>query len=271
MTRSIGAIEAIQGVLPPGGDGVLAALTQLGDVWFLIVVLTLVYWFHDRENGAFAILTLLGALALVVGLKSAFGLPRPPPTVRLVAADGFGFPSGHAIAATVGWGALAMALDEPSRRARYAAAAGIVLVVSVTRVGLGVHYAMDVLAGVAVGIAYLLVVHAVADRDPGRAGVVAGVVALAGVGLSTGASDAVLLAGGILGGLLIWRVASVPRRPWDRAGIGPAAVGGGVVGGTLAVGYGGPIGLPVAFLLGFVAVVTVIGLPTASRWIGIGA
>lgn len=271
MTRGIGAIDAIQGVLPPGAGDVLAALTQLGDAWLLVVVLSLVYWFHDRENGAFAILTLLGALALVVGVKTFIGWPRPPPATRLVVADGFGFPSGHAIAATVGWGALAIALDEPTPRRRYALAAAIVLLVSITRVGLGVHYAVDVVAGMAVGVAYLLVISLLAGQDPWRAGVIAALVALGGVVLSGGASDAVLLAGGAVGGLIVWREAGVPRQPWRGEGVLPALIGGGVVGGTLLVGYGGPIALPLAFLLGLVAVGVVIGLPAASLRVGIGA
>lgn len=269
-TRGIGAIDAIQGVLPSGAGDVLAVLTQLGDVWLLVVVLSLVYWFRDRESGAFAILTLLGALALVVGLKSAVAWPRPPPATRLVAVDGFGFPSGHAIAATVGWGALAITLDEPSPRVRYGVATAIVLLVAITRVGLGVHYAVDVLAGMAVGVGYLLMITALAGRDPLRAGGIAAIAALAGIGLSGGASDAVLLAGGVVGGLIVWREAGIPRQPWRKEGFIPAVIGGGIVGTALLVGYGGPIGLPVAFLLGLVAVGVVIGLPAAGLRVGIG-
>lgn len=269
-TRGIGAIDAIHGVLPPGAADLLAVVTQLGDVWLLVVVLSLVYWFRDRESGAFAILTLLGALALVVGLKTAIAWPRPPPAIRLVAVDGFGFPSGHAIAATVGWGALAITLDEPSPRVRYGVAAAVILLVAFTRVGLGVHYAVDVIAGMAVGVVYLLVITVLAGRDPMRAGGLATIAALAGIGLSGGASDAVILAGGVVGGLIVWREAGIPRQPWRIEGIVPAAIGGGAVGAALLVGYGGPIGLPVAFLLGLVAVGVVIGLPAASLRVGIG-
>ena len=265
MTRGIGGIDAIQGTLPAGGGDVLALLTQLGDVWFLVVVLSLVYWFRARRGGAYATVTLLGGLALVVGLKAFFGLPRPPSTMRLIAVDGFGFPSGHAIAVTVGWGVLALVLDEPDRRVRVGGASVVVLVVAVTRVGIGVHYVVDVVAGVAVGLAYLGFVWAIAGRDPERAGLVAAAVAVVGLVLSGGASDAVLLFGGVLGGLLAWRFSEVPHRPWQTEGVLPATVGGGVVGGTLVVGYGGPLRPPVAFLLGLVAVAIVIGLPAVSE------
>lgn len=270
MTRGIGLVDAVQGLLPAGAGDVLALLTQLGDVWFLVALLALVYWFHDREHGAFAILTLLGGLALVVGLKSFFGLPRPPPAMRLVGVDGFGFPSGHAIAATVGWGALAVALDRPTRSTRYGIAVAAVLLVSFTRVALGVHFAIDVVAGMAVGVSYLFLVTRVAGRDVEAAGLLAAAIALVGVILSTGASDAVLLFGGVVGGLLTWRFTSIPQRAWQREGALPAAVGGSVVAATVMVGYGGPIVGPVAFLIGVGAVAVVIGLPAASERIGIG-
>lgn len=271
MTRGIGGIDAIQGTLPAGAGDVLALLTQLGDVWLLIVVLSLVYWFRARQPGAYAIMALLGGLALVVGLKAFFGLPRPPSMLRLVVVDGFGFPSGHAIAATVGWGVLALVLDEPDRHVRVGGAAAIVAVVAFTRVGLGVHYVVDVIAGIAIGLAYLGSVWAIAGRDPERAGVIAAVVAFVGLLLSGGASDAVLLFGGVLGGLLAWRYTKVPHQPWRRDGVLPATVGGGVVGGTLVVGYGGPLLTPIAFLLGLVSVAIVIGLPAISEGVdGIG-
>jgi membrane-associated phospholipid phosphatase len=271
MTRGIGGIEAIQGTLPPGSGDVLALLTQLGDVWLLIVVLSLVYWFRARRPGAYAIMTLLGGLALVVGLKAIFELPRPPSMLRLVVVDGFGFPSGHAIAATVGWGVLALVLDEPNRRIRVGGAGAIVAVVAFTRVGLGVHYVVDVIAGIAIGLAYLGLVWTIAGREPERAGFVAAVGAFVGLVLSGGASDAVLLVGGTLGGLLAWRYTDVPHQPWQRNGVLPATIGGGVVGGTLVVGYGGPLLAPIAFLLGLVSVAIVIGLPAITEGVaGIG-
>lgn len=269
MTRGIGLVEAIQGLLPAGAGDALWLLTQLGDVWFLVGLLSLVYWFRARERGAFALLTLLGGLALVVGLKALFGLPRPPPGLRLVGVDGFGFPSGHAITATVGWGLVARTLDRPARRVRYGAAIAVVLLVSFTRVALGVHYGVDVVAGMVVGLAYLVLVTGVAGEDTERAGLLAAAVALVGVIISGGASDAVILFGGVLGGLAAWRVTAVPRRPWQRSGVLPAAVGGSVVAGTMLVGYGGPIALPVAFVLGVAAVAVVIGLPAASDRVGI--
>lgn len=84
---------------------------------------------------------------------------RPRPVTALAAASSSSFPSGHALAVTVGIGAL-LALTVPllRRRTRVAAVCAGALVVGavgISRVALGVHHPSDVLAGWALGWAYL--------------------------------------------------------------------------------------------------------------------
>ncbi len=83
---------------------------------------------------------------------------RPRPTTALVAASASSFPSGHALAATVGVLALgAVLLPVTSRSVRVVAAmvgALIVLAVGFGRVALNVHYPSDVVAGWALGYLY---------------------------------------------------------------------------------------------------------------------
>lgn len=93
MSRGIGEIGAIQGVVPDGLAIVVALLTQLGDIWFLLALLTGVYWFHDREGGPVVIAIVLGGLALTVALKHLVALPRP--TAPLIGSDRFQHPSSR--------------------------------------------------------------------------------------------------------------------------------------------------------------------------------
>lgn len=84
---------------------------------------------------------------------------RPRPVTALAAASSSSFPSGHALGVMVGVGALlVVALPLLRRRARMVAliAGGLVVAaVGVARVALGVHHPSDVLAGWALGWAYL--------------------------------------------------------------------------------------------------------------------
>ena len=96
---------------------------------------------------------------LTVLAKGSVGRPRP--VTALVTASSTSFPSGHALGVTIGVGALLLlALPALRRNARVAAVSVGVLVVGavgVSRVALNVHHPSDVLAGWALGWAYLTV------------------------------------------------------------------------------------------------------------------
>ena len=110
-------------------------------------------------SAVFVVTAFVASEALDQGLKEAFRRARPElenPFVRLTT---YSFPSGHAFAATATYGALALVLASGASRTRgavvVAAAAVLVVVVAASRVILGVHYLLDVLAGVAAGLALL--------------------------------------------------------------------------------------------------------------------
>ncbi|SHH13997.1 phosphatase PAP2 family protein [Halobaculum gomorrense] len=273
MVRTITAGGA---ALPDWVVAVAALLTQLGDAWFLYLGLALLYWIADdrlaanpRRVGATVVAVGLGALAVTVGLKSLFALPRPPGAgeatlppwlpdllsgvyVDAATGDGFGFPSGHAIGATMVYGALATFLDVGARRQRLRVAGLLISVIALTRLALGVHYLADVVAGVAVGVAGLWLFGRVARSgfrpNPDRAFFLAAVLGAAAAAIAAAGGhggevlEAVIALGGGLGGYAVWRI----------RGTEPAPVGvPGVVGG-LAV---------VAAVFGSASLVASAGLP----------
>ncbi len=200
-------------MLPEWATPVLVALTQLGDVWFYFLLLPPLYWFgtasgwfRDREDAALLVGASLSAFALVVALKGLFALPRPPLAVQLDPhyGSGYGFPSGHALGSTAVYGGIAVLLDKWRRSARLAAAAAVVAVVSFTRVALGVHYLVDVVAGVAVGA---VVVAGVLRLGRERAAyglwiaVAFGALAVVTSGIT---ADAVTALGGAAGAAVAW-------------------------------------------------------------------
>lgn len=257
--RGVGAIEFLRSTLPEVVLGALALLTWLGSAPLLLGLIAVVYWYESREGGAFALAAVLGGFALTIALKAALGLPRPPDSVWLVGTSGYGFPSGHAIAATVGWGSLALALDRGTRRDRIAVVAIVVAVVSLSRVALGVHYAVDVVAGVAVGGTYLGVVRGL--DDPERIFGAATGLALLAVVVTGGGDDALLLFGAATGSWLVWSRFSVPVTSWGRSRAIPGAVGAFVLGSVLLLGYRASLPLPAPFVIGAVAFSGLLALP----------
>lgn len=107
----------------------------------------------------------LAGVAASIWLKAGFAVPRPPlvlPPGTVTLLDNLpgnaSFPSGHAIAVGVLTGAL---LPRASLRGQLGLAAGALLV-CLSRIAIGVHWPLDVLAGLVLG----LVLAAAAQQVP---------------------------------------------------------------------------------------------------------
>lgn len=268
--RSVRAVETL-GALPDPLVAALALVTLLGNVAAYFLIFSLSYWLGDRTpvvgdrlNRTLVVqVVALGfvALALVALLKQVFALPRPPGATRPVAlrgvpgvlrplvveatvADGFGFPSGHALGSTVVYGGLGWLIaDEGDRRPLFVGAT-VAGLVSLSRVVIGVHYPVDVLVGIVVGVAVLVVAVRFLST-PARSFPAAG--ALAAVGLFVvGPTDYLLFGvGASLGATVVWW--TVGGRVPDTASSGREALATTVLG--------------VVVVSGLVAVVTTLEPP----------
>lgn len=247
QSRGVGVVHALQEWLPAWGLDAFAALTHLGDTAVLLALAALVYLAYDRRAGVFVVGALFCGFAAVIAAKAWFGLARPPDELQHVAAYGLGFPSGHAVGATVGWGALALALESVLTRRRRALIAGSVIgVVALSRVAIGVHYLVDVVAGVALGVAVLWVTAWwLRDEPLGLFGFAGGLAALA-VAVSGAAIESVALLGAGVGAATAWQAVEPAARPYGQSGVLAAGGGGvlvvaivGLVDQRLAAAFGG--------------------------------
>lgn len=96
---------------------------------------------------------------IYIAAKASFGRPRPDIIEKLGSAGWYAYPSGHTMLATIIYG-LALTLLAATTRGvtRWILLALAVLIpicVAASRVVLGVHYPSDVLAGLALGAAWL--------------------------------------------------------------------------------------------------------------------
>lgn len=145
---------------------VVVFITLLGTQWALVPGgLALLAWFafgqRHRWHSWRVPVVALGAIGLNVLLKLTYQRPRPL-LPHLVPAHGLSFPSGHAMVAAAFYGLLWWLARRHIRRQRvlrYAALLGLPLLalsIGLSRVYLHVHYASDVVAGFAAGLAWLL-------------------------------------------------------------------------------------------------------------------
>jgi undecaprenyl-diphosphatase len=145
-------------------------LTALGSVSVLTVFAILAYaaviLARDVNGFAHLSIALLGAGLWPVILKPLFGRERPGLIEPLVNVSDLSFPSGHAFGAAAAYATFAYlcARYTDSRGTElfaYGFAALLIVVIGLTRIYLGVHYATDVLAGLAAGGAWAFALAAV--------------------------------------------------------------------------------------------------------------
>ncbi|WP_137286683.1 phosphatase PAP2 family protein [Halorussus salinisoli] len=194
MSRGFGEAQ-FASQLPEAVTAIAGLVTQLGDMWFVVVGICALYVMGTRyrsltesltDDCVYLLALTVGAYSLTVVLKHVFGLPRPPgaatatpptwiPAIghaayeSMVTGDGFGFPSGHALKTTAVYGGAAFALDFWDRPRRLALAGVLSTLVAASRVFLGVHYVVDVVFGSVVGVAFLAGVIRLTDQRPTRA------------------------------------------------------------------------------------------------------
>lgn len=154
----------------PGLDGIVKALSSLGGVTvvsLLLVLLLLLVWHECRSLALVLLVASVGRPLLEWTLKALIDRPRPD-LGRLVPGNGPSFPSGHVMAAIAIWGLLppVVALVSGRRAAWWwsvAISATVILVVAFTRVYLGVHWMSDVVGALVLGALYLLAVEWLLD------------------------------------------------------------------------------------------------------------
>jgi membrane-associated phospholipid phosphatase len=127
------------------------------EILAVVLVLALVHLgrTHQWTMGIALILVTVGAQLLNNVLKDFFHRTRPAPLEGFIPAQAFSFPSGHAMVAAAFYGFLAYlawrSLPGWRRPVMVGLLLGLILLIGVSRLYLGVHYASDVFAGYVAG------------------------------------------------------------------------------------------------------------------------
>lgn len=144
--------------------GVAKVVSFLGiPGWYYLIVGAgaMYFWRKGRSRvAAYLVVTNVVGGLINFAVKQAVGRPRPRLDEPVAEALGESFPSGHAMASTVGYGTLLLAfMPILPRRWRVPAVVGYfvwVALMALSRVVLGVHYVSDVVGGFVLGLAWLV-------------------------------------------------------------------------------------------------------------------
>ena len=150
--RTAGATEFFVTMSNVGGPfGVAAVLVVVG----IVLLVT-----HRYRWLIYLAVTTGGGALLNLELKHHFARTRPDVAEMLRRAQGFSFPSGHAMGSTIACGALAYLAVRALKKWRWQSAAlafaiTFVAAVAASRVYLGVHWISDVGAGITAGTVWV--------------------------------------------------------------------------------------------------------------------
>jgi membrane-associated phospholipid phosphatase len=140
----------------PSLESFLEVVSNLGRFEFYLLILPLIYWCVNKRLGATLTYLLTLSTVVTVFIKHALHEPRPywlDASLGLDVEDSYGIPSAHAQSSTVTY-----LLPAAWYRRRWLWALGVLLVLTMvfSRIYLGVHFVHDTIAGVLVGVLFLV-------------------------------------------------------------------------------------------------------------------
>jgi membrane-associated phospholipid phosphatase len=139
-------------------------MTQIGGpvgVGIVILIISIILAVRHHWNWVIYLLVTAGGGGLLnLELKHYFARARPAVAEMLRRANGYSFPSGHAMGSAIAFGALAYLAFRaikswPAKAAAIAFLYTLIAAVALSRVYLGVHWISDVLAGVTAGTVWV--------------------------------------------------------------------------------------------------------------------
>ncbi len=159
-------LEFFSNISVPWLDQIAEAVTMLGEQYFFIAVITLIYWNISKREGIKLASAFLYSAFLNSLLKIVFHTPRPFEKLgtinakRLQTATGYSFPSGHTQHSTTFFITLAQIIR---RRWFSVIALVVIILIGVSRVYLGVHWPVDVIGGWILGVLVAYVFCSIVD------------------------------------------------------------------------------------------------------------
>jgi len=137
-------------------------ITSFAGIEFMLLAAIIVLFFKKLKHiRYFIILNLVNNVVLNNLLKVIFKRERPI-DLMLVEESGYSFPSGHTMIATIFYGFIIYLINKSNYKKRTKIILNtfltiLIILIGISRIYLGVHYATDVIASYLIGISYLII------------------------------------------------------------------------------------------------------------------
>ena len=166
-------LKLLEGLRNPFCDGLMNALTLMGDETVLLVACLIVFWCVCKQEGYFMLTAGLGGTVMNQWLKIVCRVPRPwvmDENFTIVekaraGAGGYSFPSGHSQNAVSTFGGIALWTKQRAVRV-----IGIVLaaLICFSRMYLGVHTPLDVGVGALCALVLIFALYPLMKKNDPR-------------------------------------------------------------------------------------------------------
>jgi len=148
---------------------IFKVITFLASIEFMILAVILVLFFKKLKHTRYLIiLNIFNDVVLNNLLKFIFKRERPI-DLMLIEESGYSFPSGHTMVATIFYGFIIYLISKSNYSKKIKLTLNIsltilILLIGISRIYLGVHYATDVIASYLVSISYLIIFTHFVDK-----------------------------------------------------------------------------------------------------------
>lgn len=152
----------IKGFISPKMTPIVKFITEFGNYTVMIPVIILFYLFNkDKSFNRYFTINLVAIFTSNFIVKNIIRRDRPI-DINLIIENGFSFPSGHSMVSFAFYGFLIYYLyhtdlKKPLKYGLMALLSFIILLIGLSRIYLGVHYASDVIGGFLLAFIYLVI------------------------------------------------------------------------------------------------------------------
>ena len=137
-------------------------MSYLGSATILITLTVLILIFAKNKKGASKIAINLALVFILNRILKAIFRRQRPSVLRLAEETGFSFPSGHAMVSIGYYGYIICLVykyvkNKKARNIIIGLLVLLILLIGISRIYLGVHYATDIIGAYIIGLIYLYV------------------------------------------------------------------------------------------------------------------
>lgn len=156
---NIKIIKLFQSFNNPFLDNFFTLITITGEEYFLILLLTYIFWCKNKKFGYKIGMAILSGTLINISFKEMFKVPRPfneggIRTLRAETATGYSFPSGHTQGGSLFWTSI---MVHVKNNIFYIIGIVMITLVGISRLYLGVHRPADVVIAIFLGVTWVFI------------------------------------------------------------------------------------------------------------------